>query len=110
MKVTFKVAGQEESPIEGNQMIGWDPVAGTIKSWAFVSDGGYAEGTWRQNGNRWIIKFCNVLADGTKATATNIYTRIDDNTVTWQSVGRQVEGRFMPNIPEFKCVRKSAAK
>ena len=110
IKAIFKMDMQDKMPLEGNQLIGWDPVAGSIRSWVFDSDGAYAEGIWRQNGNRWIIKFTNVLTDGTRATATNIYTRIDDNTVTWQSVGRQVEGRFLPNIPEFKIVRKASAK
>ena len=110
IKATFKAGMQDKMPLEGNQVIGWDPVAGAIRSWVFDSDGAYAEGIWKQNGNRWLIKFTNVLTDGTKATATNIYTRLDDNTCTWQSVGRQVEGHFMPNIPEFKIVRKSPGK
>ena len=110
IKATFKADMQDKMPLEGNQVIGWDPVAGAIRSWVFDSDGAHAEGIWKQNGNRWLIKFTNVLTDGTKATATNIYTRIDDNTCTWQSVGRQVDGHFMPNIPEFKIVRKSPGK
>ena len=79
--------------LEGTQVIGWDPAADTIRSWMFDSDGGFGEGTWSKKDNSWIVKFNQVLPDGRKASATNIYTIVDGNTFTWKSIGRKVDGR-----------------
>ena len=74
----------------------------------FDSDGGFGEGVWSRRDNRWVVKFTQTLPDGRKASATNIYTRVDANSYTWQSIGRQLEGQFLPNVEEVKVVRKGA--
>jgi uncharacterized protein (TIGR02246 family) len=94
--------------LEGTQVIGWDPATGTIRSWMFDSDGGFGEGTWSKKENTWVVKFNQVLPDGRKASATNIYTIVDGNTFTWKSIGRKLDGQFIPNIDEVKMVRKTA--
>lgn len=43
---SFKVSVPSMDDLEGTQVIGWDPAAGTIRSWMFDSDGGFGEGTW----------------------------------------------------------------
>ena len=73
----------------------------------FDSDGGFGGGTWTKTGNHWVIKFKQVLPDGRKASATNIYTIVDPNTVTWQSIGREVDGKYMDNVGPIKIVRKT---
>ena len=103
---SFKVSVPDGDDFEGTQVIGWDPAEGTIRSWMFDSDGGFGEGTWTKKDNRWTIKFKQVLPDGRRASATNIYTIIDNNTITWQSIGREVDGQFMPNVGPVKVVRK----
>jgi uncharacterized protein (TIGR02246 family) len=107
LNYSFKVSVPDMDDLEGTQVIGWDPAAGTIRSWMFDSDGGFGDGTWTKKDNRWIIKFKQVLPDGRKASATNIYTVIDRNTVTWQSIGREIDGQFMPNVGPIKVVRKA---
>lgn len=92
----------------GMQVVGWDPVAKRIRSWVFDSDGGYSEGTWTHKGNKWIVKQKGTLPDGGQSTSTNIFTRVDDNTFTWQAIDRQVDGEMLPNIEEIRIVRKSA--
>ncbi|MHB1036665.1 MAG: YybH family protein [Pirellulales bacterium] len=109
LSYAFKASLPGMDDLEGTQVIGWDPAAGTIRSWMFDSDGGFGEGTWSNEDNRWIVKFSQVLPDGRKATATNIYTLVDANTFTWKSIGRKVGDEFLPNIDEVKVVRKSAA-
>ena len=106
LSYSFKVSVPGTDDLEGTQIIGWDPAAGTIRSWMFDSDGGFGEGTWSKKDNRWMIKFKQVLPDGRKASATNIYTIIDNDTITWQSIGREVDGHFMPNIGPIKVIRK----
>jgi hypothetical protein len=72
----------------------------------FDSDGGFGEGTWSRKNDSWIIKFSQVLPDGRKASATNIYTLVNGNSFAWKSIGRQVDGQFLPNVEAVKMVRK----
>ena len=53
-----KVAGRPV--MSGTQRIGWDPLAKTIRSWVFDSEGGFAEGVYSHAGNRWIVKLTGV--------------------------------------------------
>ena len=109
LNYSFKASAPGMDDLEGTQVIGWDPAAGTIRSWMFDSDGGFGEGTWSKKDNTWIVKFSQVLPDGRKASATNIYTLVDGNTFTWKSIGRKVDGEFLPNVEEVKIVRKTAS-
>jgi uncharacterized protein (TIGR02246 family) len=106
LSYAFKVSVPGMDDLEGTQVIGWDPAAGKIRSWMFDSDGGFGEGTWSKKGNCWMVKFSQVLPDGRKASATNIYTLVDANTFTWKSIGRKLGEEFLPNIEEVKIVRK----
>ena len=107
LSYAFKVSAPGMEDLEGTQVIGWDPAAGAVRSWMFDSDGGLGEGIWSKKGNGWIVKFSQVLPDGRKASATNMYTLLDANTFTWKSVGRKLDGEFLPNVEEVKVVRKT---
>ena len=100
LSYSFKASAPGMDDLEGTQVIGWDPAAGTIRSWMFDSDGGLGEGIWSRKDNTWTVKFSQVLPDGRKASATNIYTLVDSNTITWKSIGRKVDGEFLPNVEE----------
>ena len=103
---TMSVPGADD--LQGTHVIGWDPAAGTIRSWMFDSDGGFGEGAWSKKNDGWVVKFRQVLPDGRTASATNIYTLVDANTFTWKSIGRKMDDEFLPNIEEVKVVRKTA--
>jgi len=102
----FKVRVKERIEMEGTQVIGWDPAAGTIRSWVFDSEGGFGVGVWTRDGDRWTVRMLQVLANGERASSINILTKIDDNTFTFRSVGREVDGELLPNIDEVKVVRR----
>jgi len=104
----FKVSAAGADELDGQQIIGWDPAAKAFRSWMFDCDGGFGEGVWSRRDNRWIVKFNQTLPDGREASATNIYTCVDANSYTWQSIGRQLDGQFLPNVEEVKVVRKAA--
>jgi uncharacterized protein (TIGR02246 family) len=104
----FRVSLPEIEPLEGVQIIGWDPAAGVIRSWVFDSAGTIGEGVWSHDGNQWIVKSTQVLADGSRAVATNVYTIQDENSYSWKSFGRYVEGRLQKDIDKVLVVRKSA--
>lgn len=102
----FTVSNEDTVQIEGKQIIAWDPVNEKIRSWIFDSDGGFGEGIWKKKANKWVVETVHTLADGRKASSINIYTPIDKNSYTWQSVGREVGGEMLPNIGPVTVVRK----
>jgi uncharacterized protein (TIGR02246 family) len=105
---SFRVIVQDHIQAQGTQVIGWDAAAKKIRSWVFDSTGGFGEGEWSRDGNRWTVKLKTILNNGHRASSINIYTYVDPNTFTWQSVGREVNGEPLPNIDEVTVVRKQA--
>jgi uncharacterized protein (TIGR02246 family) len=103
---SFTVTVKDRVNLEGTQVIGWDPVAKQLRSWVFDSSGSFGHGTWSHEGNRWVVKLSTVLSNGEKASSVNIYTPVDANTFTWQSIGREVGGELLPNIDEVTVVRR----
>jgi hypothetical protein len=105
--ITRSFAGSIRDRIDmsGMQIIGWDASKRKIRSWVFDSDGGFGEATWTKKDKRWIIHAAATLPDGRKTSATNIMTILDDNSFTWQSMGRELDGEILPNIAPVKVVR-----
>jgi uncharacterized protein (TIGR02246 family) len=89
----------------GTQWIGWDPAAKNVRSWSFHANGGFGEGAWSQDGTTWTIKTSAVLADGKKATATDIITFVDADTVTFSAKDRMLDGKPLPDVKEIKLKR-----
>jgi uncharacterized protein (TIGR02246 family) len=87
------------------QWIGWDPLEKRLRSWIFDTNGGFGEGSWTKDGNRYVIKASAVQQDGKKVTATNIITHVDSDNATWQSTERTVDGKPLPDIKEIKMKR-----
>ena len=108
MHRSFAVVIGDQVNMAGMQIIGWDPVAKQIRSWVFDSDGGFAEGKWTHKGNRWLIQQTGTLPDGSKSSAVNIIKKIDNDSFTWQTVQRSVNGDLLPNVDEVTIVRKPA--
>jgi uncharacterized protein (TIGR02246 family) len=103
---SFAVVIGDQVDLAGMQMIGWDPVAKQIRSWIFDSDGGFSEGKWTRKGDRWLIQQNGTLPDGSRSSAVNIITPVDDDSFTWQSVQREINGDLLPNVDEVLVVRK----
>ena len=89
----------------GTQWIGWDPVTKQIRSWNFEADGGFGEGAWTKDGDKWIIKTTSVLADGSKVTATNVVSPLNADSISLQSKGQMVDGKALPDTNETKMKR-----
>jgi uncharacterized protein (TIGR02246 family) len=107
---TFRVIVGDHVDLEGTQVIGWDPVAKRIRSWIFDTKAGFGEGEWSRAGNRWTVNLKSILGTGQRASSINIYTYVDPNSFTWQSVSREVAGELLPDIDEVTVVRKNAQK
>ncbi len=105
---SFALVVGDSIEMSGMQIIGWDPAERRIRSWVFDSDGTFSDGKWTRKDNRWLIQQTGTLADGTKSSATNIITQLDDNSFTWQSINREVAGEVLPNVEEILNVRQDA--
>ncbi|WP_339909251.1 nuclear transport factor 2 family protein [Symmachiella dynata] len=103
---SFKVRIAGRDALEGTTRIGWDAEAKKIRSWTFDDAGGFAQGFWTNDGDRWIVKMNGIVNDGQIASATNVFTYIDSNTCTWQSMDRVRGDEVMPNIDEITIVRQ----
>ena len=103
---TFEVQVRDRIDMSGMQIIGWDPVAKQIRSWVFDSDGGTGQGTWTKKENRWYVQQSGVLHDGRKSSAVNVFTYLDENTFTLQSINRTVDGELLPNVDEVKITKE----
>jgi len=101
---TVQIGGRPA--MTGSQRIGWDPLAKKLRSWVFDSEGGFVEGTWTRDGQRWLVKTTGVTRDGKPASATNVTTRVAKDRMTWESRDRSVGGDVMPNIGPVTIVRK----
>lgn len=101
----FSVQIGDSISMRGMQVIAWDPAEKRVRSWAFDSEGGFAEGAWQQDGDRWVIRSKSTLPDGKRGTAINVIRKIDDDHLAWSSTARHVDGEMLPNIDEVVVVR-----
>lgn len=106
----FKVEGKGDVSRAGTEIIGWDPRAQRIRSWAFDSDGGFGESVWVRDGNRWLVRYSGIRPDGNEASATNLLTVVDANTVRLQSRDRTANGERRPDVAEITIKRQVVAK
>jgi uncharacterized protein (TIGR02246 family) len=89
----------------GTQWIGWDAVDKQVRSWSFYSRGGFGEATWTKEGDKWNLKTTARTADGKKASATNLITKMDDDHMTWQMTKLTVGGESLPDPKPVKMKR-----
>ena len=94
--VTVKRAGTVT--LEGWQIIGWDPIEERLRSWTFDDAGGYAEGYFTREGNRWLQREIGVTPDGGRTGADNTITKISADRFTWESNNRTLDGDPQPSI------------
>jgi uncharacterized protein (TIGR02246 family) len=105
---TFKLRGAEEAETDGWEIAGWDPDRQQIRSWIFDSNGGFGESSWSYDGGHWLIGASNVLPDGSRSTAENVLTKVDDNKFTWESRNRRLDGKSQPSVPKIVVHRTTS--
>lgn len=101
--VTVKRSG--ETTLEGWQIIGWDPIDNCIRSWTFDDEGGFSEGRWTPEGQRWLLREKGVAPDGSRTAADNTFIKISDDRFTWESNNRTLDGNPQPGIPRIEINR-----
>jgi hypothetical protein len=65
----ISVMKNDEVVMKSSQRIGWDALLGAPRSWTFDSDGGFAEATWTQVENAWMVRSSAVMPDGLAGSA-----------------------------------------
>jgi uncharacterized protein (TIGR02246 family) len=96
---TFALVSAGGADERGTQIIGWDPAEKQLRSWSFHSDGSFGQGVWSKSGEEWLIRSTHTLADGKSASGTYVLRRVDDDTLTFQIVGHEIDGRPQPAGP-----------
>jgi uncharacterized protein (TIGR02246 family) len=84
----YNVQLKGKKVLDATQRIGWDPLTRQVRSWVFDSDGGYGQGAWTRDGNRWIVKSTGVLPDGSTGSATFTITPQGKDRFVWKSTDR----------------------
>ena len=90
----------------GHQRIGYDPQAGRLKSWVFDSNGAFSEGFIDRDGDNWTFHSAGITTDGHIASGANVFTRVSDHRMHWQSVDNIVDGKRMPDSGKIVIVSK----
>ena len=104
IRVNFAIKTKDKT-MTGFQMIGKDASTGQIRSWAFDPDGSFGEASWSRDGKKWMLDSAAVLPGGGVMAATNIFNRIDNDTFTFQSVQRSLDGAELPDIAPIRVTR-----
>lgn len=93
---------------QGNPRITWDAATGSLRSRSIEADGGFSNGTWKQQGDSWVIGTNATLADGKKITATNVLVQTGPDSITLQTKDGKFEGgEPLPDSPVITLKRVS---
>jgi uncharacterized protein (TIGR02246 family) len=89
----YSIKQPNKDAIEISQRIGWDPVNNQIRSWIFDSRGGFSDGNWQRDGNKWDVAVTGVLPDARTASARQVWTFVDDSHFKWQALDRAIDSQ-----------------
>ncbi len=104
LKAQFSIKDKDRTH-SGFQIIGKDPSTGYLRSWTFEQDGGLGEARWVRDEKKWVLDAAGITSDGSILTATNILVRIDNDSFTWQSINRTLDGEELPDIAPIRVTR-----
>jgi len=105
--VTVQRGGQ--TTLEGWQIIGWDPVGEYIRSWTFDGEGGFAEGSWTRDGQRWLLREAGFGPDGSRTSAEITMGRLSPDRFSWEANNRTLDGEPQPQISRIEITRAKTA-
>jgi len=103
----YEIKQPGQDALQVTVRVGWDGRNGMVRSWVFDSGGGFGEGYWERDGNRWVVGAAGILPDGGTGSATYVYEFVDTNNFVWRSFDREVDGQPMSDA-EVKFSRKAA--
>lgn len=95
----------DEPVLEGWQIIGWNPVDQCIRSWTFDDEGGFTDGRWTRDGQRWLVREIGYSSDGSRTTADVTLTKAGPDKLFWESSNRTLDGEPRPGIGRIEINR-----
>jgi uncharacterized protein (TIGR02246 family) len=101
----YEITVAGKPAMKSSQRIGWDPLAGKVRSWLFDGDGGFSEGHWTEVEDGWVIKSTSVNPDGSTGNATLTVTPDGNDKFTMKGTERIV-GFFREPDFDLTIVRK----
>ena len=104
----LRIPVEGTAPLTITQRIGWDPLAKTVHSWVFGSDGSHGEADWTRDGRSWVAKSRAVNPDGVQSTSLNIYTYDGKDRCVWKSLPTHVGSEHVPPVT-LTMIRKPQA-
>jgi uncharacterized protein (TIGR02246 family) len=107
---TYSITLGDDVQHQGTQVIGWDPENKTVRSWSFESDGGYGEGVWTQDGDKWTVSMRGLTPDGRRASAKQVITPVDADSYETQLISRDIDGELLPTGDVVKVTRVPTTK
>jgi len=103
----FRIRAPGRAEHTGVQRLGWDPLAEQFRSWVFLSDGSFTEGAGDAGVNSLELESSGGTADGKRSVSTTRYTKIDENTLSWESLDATIDGEPLPDL-KVRLVRKGS--
>lgn len=82
---------------DARQIIGYNPMLGTLVSFHFDSQGGMGRGQLRKVNNAWSQMCTGILPNGSQCCSINIYTPQSKDSITWRSTNRTIDGISLPD-------------
>lgn len=73
----------------------------------FDSDGGFGEGIWKAQQGSWTVRFSQALPTGGTASSVNVYSHIQDDSFTFESIDRKVDGEAIDDVAPVQIVRQA---
>ena len=101
--VTVKRGGN--TALEGFQIIGWDPIEERIRAWTFDGEGGFAEGYFTREGDRWLLRETGVAPDGSRTGADHTIAKVSADRFTFESNNRTLDGDPQPSLGRIEINR-----
>ncbi len=98
----------DQSVMKSSQRIGWDPRLNKPRSWTFDSDGGFAESTWTETEEGWVVQSTAVMPDGLTGSA-NVTITLGENGRYVMSGRNRLVGNSQEPDYEITVVKKPPA-
>ena len=96
---TFQVKSSDED-FRVVTYIAFDPSLGQFESWFFDSRGGFGGGAWTRSEDTFSVAIVMVLPDGQIGSSVMTWEMIDDDTLAWQALEREVGGEALPDTEQ----------
>ncbi len=106
IELSYGGGNKDAAARSGIQIIGRDPTSGGVTSWSFDSTGGYGLGQWRLLKKGFVIESQGMMPDGAPTTSSDIFSRIDSDIFSWQSINRSVAGQSLNDLEPVVLKRK----